>query len=309
MSHCLWLQLRMQFCAEHFSSVFRFWGLTLNINEEKQKFSNIVKCESGQWEEEVLLSPTDYPRASPRCLLQSQNSKTSQFLDAENNGKGPKSQALSVAAPLQSLSDTVQGNQSVLWDCWRNHSHSKVKKQNRYMGISISVNKISPWDEKNHRTIQISHSELGLQRKDLSSLCKANLDPNCQVKLLIKQYLRRVIIKIRISLQTAPMTSRMSSLNAMCFQYVFLCLDISHSLNYKISPVKNCRVEVIRSNYSMHSFPITTLKQDHKYCSFKWCTSALQFCSRKSTANSPGKDSSRGKRKKPFPLPFPGSGS
>lgn len=58
------------------------------------------------------------------------------------------------------------------------------------------------------------------------------------------------------------MTSRMSSLNAMCFQYVLLCLDGSHSLNYKISPVKNCRVEVIRSNYSMHSFPITTLKHD-----------------------------------------------
>lgn len=179
MTHCLWLQLRMQFCAEHFSSMIRFWGLTLHINEEKQKFSNIVKCESGQWEEEVLLSPTDYPRASPRCLSQSQNSKTSQFLGADNDGKGPKSQALSVAAPLQSLSDTVQGNQSVLWDCWRIQSHSKVKKHDR-TGTWESlhfVNKISPWNEKNHRTIQISHSELGLQREVLSSLYKANLDP------------------------------------------------------------------------------------------------------------------------------------
>lgn len=143
-------------------------------------------------------------RASPRCLSQSQNSQTAHFLGAENNDKSLKSQALPVVGPLQSLS--VQGDQFsplrllkepvIFW--------SKETWQNRYMVISIFINKISTWDEKNHRTMQIPYSIFGLQRKKPSSLYKADLDPNCQVKSLIKQYLRRVIRKTHTSLQTAP---------------------------------------------------------------------------------------------------------
>lgn len=52
-----------------------------------------------------------------------------------------------------------------------------------------------------HRFLIVS---LVYREKIFQASIKQIWTPNYQVKLLIKQYLRRVIIKIHISLQTAP---------------------------------------------------------------------------------------------------------